>query len=103
MKEFNFDNVGKRLPYSVPEQFFEGAKRRALSATTAVEKDRRGIFYRVAIAAAVVVAVCGTAVWLEVYRSPERQYDRLLAQTSTDVLWEYTCEYEMDTENDIFY
>ena len=104
MREFDFDSVGKRLPYSVPEGFIERAKVQAVDVAMVGVHPRRQMLPRVVMAAAaVVVAVCGTALWLVERNSPERRYERLLAQTSTEVLWEYACEYDVDTESDMFY
>ena len=94
MKEVDFDSVGKRLPYSIPEGFIESAKSRALTISARDKRSGMRILYRVAIAAAVVLAVCGAAVWLEGYTSPESRYERMLADVSSEVLWEYACEYD---------
>lgn len=104
MKEFDFKSVGKRMPYSLPEGFLEKAKREALAA--AAERNRthsRPVLYRVAIAAAVVLAVCGAAVWFEDFNSPESRYERMLADLSSEVLWEYACEYDSVAESEYIY
>ncbi|GHV02105.1 hypothetical protein FACS1894159_10710 [Bacteroidia bacterium] len=51
--EFDFDMVGKRLPYSVPEGFFEASSRRALEA---VERHRRRRRLRTVLLAPVGIA-----------------------------------------------
>ena len=99
MREFDFDSVGKRMPYSAPEGFIPKAKSRATMALSEIGAPRHSVWSvvgRVAVAASVAVAVCGVAIWIERYSSPERQYDRLLAKLSSDVLWEYECECEAD-------
>ena len=61
-KEFDFADVGKRLPYSVPEGFFEQTAQRVVAA---VEKERkRKLAYRlytpavsVAVAASIALGV----------------------------------------------
>ena len=98
MKEFDFENVGKRMPYSVPEGFFESAKQRACEiATSQPRASHRGFapmfFARVAIAATVVLAVCGAAWWSIDYNSLERRHERLLAEISTELLMELVSEY----------
>ena len=94
MKEFDFDNVGKRLPYNVPEGFFEDAKLKACALDTKHNKMGMNLFFKIALAATVVLAICGAAVWFERFNSPESQYDRMLADLSSEVLWEYACEYD---------
>ena len=101
MKDFDFSNVGKRLPYSVPEEFFSQAKAQAKANVTCTKRaiGYGPIIYKVALAAATLLAICGAAVWLEVYTSPENQYERLLSEVSSDMLWEYVSEYDTDIEN----
>lgn len=109
MKEFDFNNVGKRMPYRVPEGFFEQAKQRAKSigeAGGSMRSNMGRMVARVAVAAAVGLAVCGTALWLEDFASPESRYERMLAEVSTDVLWEYSYDYDAEigiVEGDEFY
>ncbi len=100
---FDFQDVGQRMPYTTPEKFFQRAKARAKGITHNRGRTCIHIIYKVAVAAAAVVAACGVALWFEDYLSPERQYERLLAQTSTEVLWEYACECDIDAESEIFY
>ncbi len=103
MKEFDFDNVGKRMPYSVPEEFFEKAKMDAKSAAVGVRGFRHGankLVVRLAVAATVALAVCGAAFMLEDFNSPTSRYERMLADVSTDVLIEYA--YDYDTESEIY-
>lgn len=99
MKEFDFNSVGKRLPYSVPEGFFAQAKVQAKSASVKRVVGHNTIIYKVALAAATLLAICGAAVWFEAYNSPENQYKRLLSEVSSDMLWEYVSEYDTDIEN----
>ena len=103
MKEFDFDSVGKRMPYALPEGFFEQAKREAVTIATRGEQQRRPLFFKVAIAAAVVLAVCGAAVWFENFNSPENRYERMLAELSSEVLWEYACEYDTIADGEYLY
>ena len=99
MREFDFDNIGKRMPYSLPEGFIEEAKSRAKAASMSPKSSTKmPIVARLAIAASVVVAVCGAAMWLGDFYSPEKRYDRLLANLSSDVLWEFACEYDVDAD-----
>lgn len=99
MREFDFDNVGKRMPYRLPEGFVEGAKSRAKAASVGAPTSRKmPLVVRLAIAASVVVAICSAAMWLGDFYSPEKRYDRLLSDLSSDVLWEFACEYDTDLE-----
>lgn len=101
MKEFDFNSVGKRLPYSVPEEFFSQAKAQAKANAVTAKREvgYRPIIYKVAIAAATLLTICGAAMWVEQYNSPEKQYERLLSEVPSDMLWEYVCEYDTDIEN----
>ena len=58
-KDFDFNSIGKRLPYSVPDGFFdkldEEIMRKAMSVETAKPKPRRSIM-RIFITAATAVA-----------------------------------------------
>ena len=106
MKEFDFDSVGKRLPYATPEGFFERAKMQAKSLDAGAQglhRRRTFIVTRVEIAAAVVLAVCGAAWWAWDYNSLENRYERMLAECSTDVLWEFAYEYDSDSDKTYFY
>ena len=107
MKEFDFENVGKRMPYSVPEGFFEEAKQRAvaiaLPTQSAVRHGFAPMFSRVAIAATVVLAVCGAAWWSIDYNSLERRHERLLAEISTDLLMELVSECDVEVEDVEYY
>ena len=107
MKEFDFENVGKRMPYSVPEGFFEEAKRRAgeiaISAQGGVHRGFAPIFGRVAIAATVALALCGAAWWTVDYNSLERRHERLLADISTDLLMELVSEYDPTADESEYY
>ncbi len=108
MKEFDFNNVGRRMPYDVPEGFFESAKLKAKNLRT--ERSRSGrvtspIAIWVTAAAAAILAVCGVALWLEDFNSPESRYERMLADVSTDVLWEYAYNHdvEIETDDELYY
>ena len=100
MREFEFNDVGKRMPYSLPEGFLEEAKSRAKAASVSTQSSKRmPIVARLAIAASVVVVICGAAMWLGDFYSPEKRYDRLLSDLSSEVLWEFACEYDTDIED----
>lgn len=104
MKEFDFDSVGKRMPYNVPEGFFEQTKAKARNVGAGKPFRSREVLYRVAVAVvAAVVVICGVAVWLDDFYSPKKQYQRLLAEVSSDVLWEYACEYDTDVSSENLY
>ena len=107
MKEFDFENVGQRIPYGVPEGFFEGAKQRAKaiasSSQDAVYNGFAPIFSRVAIAAAVALAIFGAAWWSYDYNSLERRHERLLADISTDLLMELVSECDVEVEDVEYY
>jgi len=58
--DFDFSNIGKRLPYSVPDNFFDDLEReitsRALTAQTEEKKRRRPLMRAVIAAAATAAA-----------------------------------------------
>ena len=101
MKDFDFSNVGKRLPYSVPEEFFSQAKAQAKANVTCTKRaiGYGPIIYKVAIAASMLLAICGATMWFEQYKSPKKQYERLLSEVPSETLWEYVCVYDTDIEN----
>ena len=39
--QFNFDNIGKRMPYSVPEGFFDDMERQILARNLSQSHPRR--------------------------------------------------------------
>ena len=54
-KEFDFDDIGKRIPYRTPETFFEHNRREILKHTCGEERHERNRF-RVIVPAILVVA-----------------------------------------------
>ncbi len=101
MKKFDFEDVGKRMPYSVPEGFFERSKRQTLCATTEYRRPVNKSL-RWAVAVAVVAMVCCAAWWSMEYNSPEKRYERMLAESSSDILWKFAGEYDSDIEREEF-
>jgi len=58
-KTFDFEQIGKRMPYTVPDGFFEQMEQNVLAAAKPAKKGRTvRMIVRAAIAAAAVVAVC---------------------------------------------
>ena len=60
-KDFDFNEIGKRMPYRTPEGFFENAKADILK-RAGEEKKRRHLYrlrWGVSIALAVAAMVCG--------------------------------------------
>lgn len=61
-REFDFDDIGKRMPYKTPESFFEDNRRRILKHTCGEErrvKNRLHIIIPTVLAAAAHVSVIG--------------------------------------------
>ena len=58
-REFDFDDIGKRMPYKTPESFFEDNRRRILKHTCGEErrvKNRLHIIIPTVLAAAALLA-----------------------------------------------
>lgn len=87
MKGFDFNEVGKRLPYSVPEGFFDEARRNAKAVGMKPQASRNNaVLYWSFAAAAVAVLVVSS--FLGVFTGSEQilmhRYDTLLAKASTE-------------------
>lgn len=104
MKEFDFNEVGRRMPYSVPEGFFEKAKHTATDAAAAKRPSgaKRIVRWSLATAAAITLAVSS---FIGVYAGRNKlalQYGQLLAQadieTVEDMAAGYAADYEEITE-----
>jgi len=73
--EFDFETVGKRLPYSVPEGFFE-ANARAVLASVERSRLRR---LRTALAAPLGVVAAAALAWGIFIHTPSQHKDKLTA------------------------
>lgn len=62
-KEFDFDDIGKRIPYRTPETFFEHNRREILKHTCGEERHERNRF-RVIVPAILVVAALLVGIYL---------------------------------------
>ena len=88
-KDFDFDEIGKRMPYRTPEGFFENAKADILK--RADEEKKRLRLYRlrwgVSIALAVAAMVCGFVFFTSVPKDmPDADFaTEWLAQTHGEV------------------
>lgn len=87
MKEFKeIDNIGKRLPYTTPEGFFEGQRAtimaRVADRTHKSHTLRRGTvaLWAAAVAASVVIAIVATLP----ARTSENSFDQMLAQLTDE-------------------
>ena len=99
-KEFDFSQVGKRMPYTVPEGFMDEARREARAIAQQRRKPSfRAVFARsVAVAAAVAVIVGGLWIGLRPDRNERllRQYDELLAMADIEDLEDLAAYYDDD-------
>lgn len=104
MKEFDFKDVGKRMPYSVPEGFFDEARRTA--AEIAVER-RTGanVWVRRSLTTAAAIALI-TASFVGVYATRNKltiKFDQFITQAADETLEEmaagYAADFEEITEN----
>lgn len=93
-KDFDFDKVGKRMPYTVPDVFFDQLEEDILQKTQSVampistQKNSRKL--RLWIQSMVAVAAVITLIWVGIARlfqsSPEKLPDveQVFANLSTD-------------------
>ena len=82
-KDFEFDMVGKRLPYTVPDGFFDQMERNVMAKVGRVRKRR--IFMTIYAPVAVTVATAAAVLLGVVFHTPS--YNNLqLATASTENL-----------------
>lgn len=58
-REFDFDDIGKRMPYRTPETFFEDNRREILKRTCGEERHRKNRFRAIIPAILVTAALLG--------------------------------------------
>lgn len=108
MKKFDFDNVGKRMPYNVPDGFFDEARKRACAITGDGRQARKPQVLRraaaIAAAAAVIIGAAVIGLHLRGERpaaaDPQQLYLSLLADASDDILEEMGANYMEEISND---
>lgn len=109
MNDLRFDDMGKKMPYTVPEGFFDEAKRRARGIASA---ERRTSPLRAiagwAVAASIAAAAVGTALYMAGARPDEQfaataeaRYADLLTSASTETLYEISANYMEETQFDL--
>ena len=82
MKEFDFTQAGKKMPYTVPDGFFDEAKRQALETAARTRQQRRPVFASVTvrrIAVAASIAAIAAGAWFGL-RPAEESTDSLMAR-----------------------
>lgn len=100
MKDFEFNDVGKRLPYSVSEDFFDNARRnaKAVGMKPARSRDR---LLRVSLATT-VVAMLAICTFVGVYAGKKRvlmfRYEQLLERATDEELADMASGYAEDFE-----
>lgn len=83
-KQFDFDQIGKKVPYRVPEGFFEEMQREVLART--VPPRRRRPYWRIVSALLGAAAVVAAVVFIP--RSyPEQQEAPLTASHKVESDW----------------
>ncbi len=108
MKEFDFNEAGRRMPYSVPEGFFDEAKHNAYAAIADSATRNRPQIMRstMAIASAATVFIGATVLGIHISRDrqtetdPQQQYCLLLTEVSDDTVEEISANYMEDIYND---
>ena len=104
-KEFDFNEIGKRMPYRVPETFFEDVQANVLK-RAGEEKKRlriRRLWWGGSIALAVAAMLCGAVFFIGMLE--------WVAQNTTDAVELYLNDLTDDelqewiefSENDIYY
>lgn len=113
-KEFDFDDIGKKTPYRIPDNFFEDMQQKVMERTDGGQcrKHRLQILFSTAIAAAAVLAgilfipshfqsedvTNGTSDMLAIERSGSDPADKWIHELSDEELEELV----NFSENDIF-
>lgn len=82
-KEFDFDDIGKRIPYRTPETFFEHNRREILKHTCGEERHERNRF-RVIVPAILVVAALLVGILFMPFSHEEKRHTRCVICFYTD-------------------
>ena len=114
-KDFDFNEIGKRMPYRVPDAFFENVQANVLK-RAGEEKKRLRIHrlrWRASVALAIAAMLCGILFFVEVPKevSQESLATDWIAQGETDAIELYLRDLSDDelqewiefSENDIYY
>lgn len=99
MKDFEFNDVGKRLPYSVSEDFFDNARRNAKAVGMRPARSRNHL---VRMSLAATVALFAICTFIGVYANKKRtlmfRYEQLLERATDDELADMASGYAADFE-----
>ena len=114
-KDFDFNEIGKRMPYRVPDTFFENVQANVLK-RAGEEKKRLRIHrlrWRVSMALAVAAMLCGILFFIEMPKEvPQEGFATdWIAQGETDAVELYLRDLSDEelqewiefSENDIYY
>ena len=109
MKDFDFDNIGKQMPYRVPAGFFDEAKQRAVSVCGEHAVTGRKVILRrtAAIVSAAAVLIGAAIVGIRLLDArhtavdPEQYYASLLSEVSDDTLEELAGNYMEEISTDL--
>lgn len=100
MKDFEFNDVGKRLPYSVSEDFFDNARRNAKAVGMKPARSRNHLV-RVSLVTA-TVAMFAICTFIGVYANKKRtlmfRYEQLLERATDEELVDMAAGYALDFE-----
>lgn len=100
MKDFEFNDVGKRLPYSVSEDFFDNARRNAKAVGMKPARSGNHLL-RVSLVTA-TVAVFAICTFIGVYANKKRtlmfRYEQLLERATDEELADMASGYAEDFE-----
>lgn len=100
MKDFEFNDVGKRLPYSVSEDFFDNARRNAKAVGMKPARSMNHLLHVSLVTATVAVfAIC---TFIGVYANKKRtlmfRYEQLLERATDEELADLASGYAADFE-----
>ena len=89
-KDFDFDEIGKRMPYRTPEGFFENVQAKILKRADEEKKRRRLLNIRIGVSVALAVAamLCGAVFFIGMPKEATQEELPLewVAQNSTDAV-----------------
>lgn len=115
-KEFDFEQVGKRMPYRTPEGFFENVRTNVLKRAGELEKRRRvyRLKWGISVTLAAAAMICGFLFLPTSLKEGTERTDytaEWLAEGSSDAMDVYISQLSDEelqdwvdfSENDIFY
>ena len=100
MKEFNFSEVGKRMPYEVPEGFFNEARRKA-SEIAVEHRTGANVWVRRSMTTAAAIALVSASLF-GVYASKNKltiKFEQFISQAEDETLEDMAAGYAADYQD----